>query len=97
MREIIGKEIIAFDVDKIDLDDKKVVKELFLKLLNVIENQAQEISRLRAEVQQLKDEIAQLKGGKGKPKIAPNVPPRDTKRSTAGKSNKWSKTRRIPR
>ena len=60
MREIIGKEIIALDVDKIALDDEKAVKELFLKLLNVIEYQAQEISRLRTEVQQLKDEIAQL-------------------------------------
>ncbi len=87
MRKIIGKEIIALDVDKIDLDDKKAVKELFLKLLNIIEDQAQEISQLRTEVQQLKDEIAQLKGGKGKPKIAPNVPPRDTKRSTTDKSN----------
>lgn len=97
MREIIGKEIIALDVDKIALDDKKAVKELFLKLLNVIEDQAQEISRLRTEVQQLRDEIAQLKGGKGKPKIAPNVPPRDTKRSTADKSNKWSKDSKNPK
>lgn len=97
MREIIGKEIIALDVDKIALDDKEAVKELFLKLLNVIEDQAQEISRLRTEVQQLKDEIAQLKGGKGKPKIAPNVPLRDTKRSTADKSNKWSKDSKNPK
>ncbi len=97
MREIIGEEIIGLDVDKIALDDNKAVKELFLKLLNVIEDQAQEISRLRTEVQQLKDEIAQLKGGKGKPKIAPNVPPRDTKRSTADKSNKWSKDSKNPK
>jgi hypothetical protein len=97
VREIIGKEIIALDVDKIALDDEKAVKELFLKLLNVIEDQAQEISRLRTEVQQLKDEIAQLKGGKGKPKIAPNVPPRDTKHLTADKSNKWSKDSKNPK
>jgi hypothetical protein len=97
VKEIIEKEIVALDIDKIDLDDKKVVKELFLKLLNVIEQQAEEISRLRAEVQQLKDEIAQLKGGKGKPKIAPNVPPRDPRRLSTEKSKKWSKDSKNPK
>ena len=70
------EEIITLDVEKIDFDDKEATKELFRKLLNFIEFQAQEIRRLNAIIQQQGDEIARLKGAKGKPKIAPNVPPR---------------------
>jgi hypothetical protein len=77
VNEAIEKEIVTLDIDKIDFSDEKATKELFKKLLNFIELQAQVIRQLKIENQQLKDEVARLKGSKGKPKIAPNVPPRE--------------------
>ncbi|MEN9935128.1 MAG: hypothetical protein RLZZ387_1707 [Chloroflexota bacterium] len=56
-----------------DLATREVVRQL----LNVIEAQAAEISTLRAENQHLRDENARLKGGSGKPKVKPSVPPTD--------------------
>jgi hypothetical protein len=77
VKEEIEQEIINLDVEKIDFDDKELLKRLFLLLLNRIELQAQQIQHQREEIQLLKDEIAHLKGEKGKPKIPPNVPPRE--------------------
>lgn len=54
-----------------DLATREVVRQL----LTIIEAQAAEIATLRAENQQLRDENARLKGGSGKPKIKPSVPP----------------------
>jgi Transposase IS66 family len=54
-----------------DLATREVVRQL----LNIIEAQAAEIATLRAENQQLRDENARLKGGSGKPKLKPSVPP----------------------
>ena len=54
-----------------DLATREVVRQL----LNIIEAQAAEIAALRAENQHLRDENARLKGGSGKPKIKPSVPP----------------------
>jgi regulator of replication initiation timing len=73
MAGIIKESIIKIDPDKINLDDKKSVKELIIALLITIEHLLQENAKLRAENQQLKDELAMLKGEKGKPKIRPNV------------------------
>lgn len=56
-----------------DLATREVVRQL----LNIIEAQAAEIAALRAENQQLRDENARLKGGSGKPKVKPSVPPTD--------------------
>ena len=95
MKGIIEEEIINLDVEKIDFDDKELLKKLFLLLLNRIELQAQEIQHLRKENQLLKDEIANLKGEKGKPKIPPNVPPREKSPKT-GKQKKWSKRSKNP-
>jgi len=44
------------------------------QFLNLIEAQAAEIAALRVENQQLRDELARLKGGSGKPNITPSVP-----------------------
>jgi hypothetical protein len=87
----IEREIINLDIEKIDFDDKELLKRLFLLLLNRIELQAREIQLLREQNQLLKDENAYLKGEKGKPKIPPNVPPRDKSPKTV-KSKKWSKS-----
>jgi len=91
----IEKEIIDLDVEKIDFDDKELLKRLFLLLLNRIELLAKENQLLREENQLLKDEIAHLKGEKGKPKIPPNVPPREKSPKTI-KPKKWSKSSKNP-
>jgi hypothetical protein len=91
----IEEEIINLDVEKIDFDDKELLKGLFLLLLNRIELLVQENQLQREEIQLLKDEIAHLKGEKGKPKIPPNVPPREKSPKTM-KSKKWSKNSKNP-
>jgi hypothetical protein len=95
VRVEIEREIVALDIEKIDFDDKELLKRLFLLLLNRIELQAHEIQHLRKENQLLKDEIAHLKGEKGKPKIPPNVPPRE-KSPKPVKPKKWSKSSKNP-
>ncbi len=45
------------------------------QLLNLIEALVAENTALRAEVQQLRDENARLKGGSAKPEFTPPVPP----------------------
>jgi hypothetical protein len=97
VNEAIEEEIVTLDIEKIDFGDEKATKELFRKLLNFIEFQAQEIRRLNAIIQQQGDEISRLKGAKGKPKIAPNVPPRELKQSSTEKSKKWSKGSKNPK
>ena len=97
MNEAIEEEIVTLDIDKIDFSDAKTTKELFRKLLNFIEYQAQVIRQLKIENQQLKDEVARLKGAKGKPKIPPNVPPREQKQSSTEKSKNWSKRSKNPK
>jgi hypothetical protein len=90
-------EIITLDIDKIDLSDEKSTKELFRKLLNFIEYQSKVIQRQNVIIQQQADEIARLKGAKGKPKIPPNVPPRESKQSPTEKSKNWSKGSKNPK
>ena len=97
MGEIIQKDLISLDVDKINFDDKESVKSLIVTLLNVIEQLLQENQQLRVDVQQLRDENARLKGEKGKPKIAPSVPPREPKLPLTEKSKKWSKDSKNPK
>ncbi|MDI6886362.1 MAG: transposase [archaeon] len=70
MAPTIPEEIITLDPEGIDFDDKEAVKSLILKLLNIIESQAQLIHELQNENQSLKDEINRLKGEKGKPKFS---------------------------
>ncbi len=97
MNETIEEEIVTLEIDKIDFSDEKATKELFRKLLNFIEFQAQVIRQLKIENQQLKDEIARLKGAKGKPKIPPNVPPRELKQSLTEKHKNRSKGSKNPK
>jgi len=95
--EIIQKDLVTLDVDKIDFDDKDSVKSIIITLLNVVEQLLQENRQLRAEVQKLRDENARLKGEKGKPKIAPNIPPREPKLPSSETSKKWSKDSKKPK
>jgi hypothetical protein len=50
-------------------------RQLIAQLLNVIEALHADMLLLRAENQALRDENARLKGGSGKPDMAPTVPP----------------------
>ena len=95
MRETTEREILSLDVERIDFDDKELLKKLFLLLLNRIELLAQENQLLSRQNQLLKDEIAHLKGEEGKPKIPPNVPPMEKSPKTA-KQKKCSKRSKNP-
>ena len=50
-------------------------RQIVVQLLNLIETLAAENAALRVENQQLRDELARLKGGSGKPDIKPSVKP----------------------
>ena len=95
MRETIEREILSLDVERIDFDDKELLKKLFLLLLNRIELLAQENQLLRRENQLLKDEIAHLKGEKGKPKIPPNVPPKEKSPKTVKQKKRLKSSKNL--
>lgn len=57
------------NVDFTNLNLDPATRELLQRLLNCIETLVAESNELRDENQRLRDEIARLKGGKGKPKI----------------------------
>jgi len=95
VKGIIEEEIINLDVEEIDFNDKEHLKSLILLLLNRIELLAHENQLLREQNQLLKDEITHLKGEKGKPKIPPNVPPKEKSPRTV-KRNRWSKRSKNP-
>jgi len=97
MDKALEKEIVTLDIDKIDFGDEKAIKDLFQKLLNFIEYQAQVIRRQDEIIQQQSDEIARLNGLKGKPKIAPNIPYLELRRSSTEKPKKWSKGSKNPK
>ena len=66
----------------LDAISDPATREVIRQLLNIIEAQAVEIAALRAENQQLRDEVARLKGGSGKPNIKPSVQPPSTDHSS---------------
>jgi hypothetical protein len=73
MATTIPEEIVTLDPESIDFSDRETVKTLIIKLLNIIESEAQLIKELQNENQSLKDEINRLKGEKGKPKVSPKT------------------------
>lgn len=57
-------------------------RQLIGQLLNAIEALHTEVLTLRTENQLLRDELARLKGGSGKPDVKPNTPLPDTEHSS---------------
>lgn len=74
------------------LPDVNLIREAVRQLLNIIEAQATELAAARAENQQLRDALARLKGGSGKPTIKPSVQPPPTDHSS-----EQERQTRIPR
>jgi hypothetical protein len=68
----------------LDVISDPATRQLVGQLLNLIEALVAENTALRAEVQQLRDENARLKGGSGKPEITPPVPPAAPDHSSEG-------------
>jgi uncharacterized small protein (DUF1192 family)/transposase-like protein len=99
VRFTIPKEIITLDPESIDFSDQETVKALILKLLNIIESQAQLIEEQQKQIQSLKDEINRLKGEKGKPKFPPKAPEKinDPLDSSTNKKKNWTKSAKKPK
>jgi len=68
----IPDKIKSLNPNELELNDK--AKAVFNRMINLIEQMAQEIQEIKEENQSLKDEINRLKGEKGKPTFKPNVP-----------------------
>lgn len=99
MATTIPKEIITLDPKGIDFGDSEAVKTLVLKLLNIIESQAQFNEELQNENQSLKDEINRLKGEKGKPKFPPKIAEKedDPPSLKAERKKNWRKSAKKSR
>jgi hypothetical protein len=93
----IPKEIQNIDPNNLDFGNIEFIKELIIKLLNIIDSQAQSNEELQKQNQKLEDEINRLKGEKGKPKFSskdsrkePEKANTDTDTDTEKKKN-WAK------
>jgi len=66
----MNKDLHALDFSNLKLEPE--IQRILSQLLNHIEVLTAELEKVKNEKQNLRDEIARLKGGKGKPKIKPN-------------------------
>ena len=89
-------EAIGLELDKID---NKNIKDAFIVLFNIIEENVKVINILKEENQKLKDEINRLKGEQGKPDIKPknkNISSeKERKKQKRKKKKKGSKKDRL--
>ena len=63
------------DIVPENINDLEGARKALVLILNLVEEQQQEILKLRAENQDLKDEINRLKGEQGKPDVKANKKP----------------------
>lgn len=97
MAVTLPEEIITLDPENIDFSDKNAIKTLILRLLNIIEAQAQFIEEQQKQNQSLKDEINRLKGEKGKPEFSPNVTEKENDPTLSPNNRKnWNKSPKKP-
>ena len=68
-------------------------RELIRRLMNIIENQAVELRKLKEENQRLRDEVNRLKGEQGKPKTKGNTPKRPPSKHSSEAERKTSRPR----
>lgn len=66
----MNKELYSFDFAKLGLEPE--LQQILSQMLNHIEVLTTELHQVKEEKQALRDEIARLKGGKGKPDIKAN-------------------------
>ena len=66
----MNKDLRSLDFSNLDLEPE--IQQILSQLLNHTEVLTTELEKVKKENQDLRDEIARLKGGKGKPKIKPN-------------------------
>lgn len=86
----MNKNLRSLDLSNLDLEPE--VQEIILQLLNHIEVLTSKLEKLKKDNQDLRDEIARLKGGKGKPKIKANRPD-----DTEDEDQQTSKKKRRPK
>src|SRR5215469_3529596 len=59
------------EFDPTSIEDEGL-RQIFISLLNLVENLQAKVGEQAAEIQRLRDENNRLKGEQGKPKIQPN-------------------------
>lgn len=64
--------LTKIDINKLNFSDEALIKDMYIKLFNIIEQLASENRQLKEKNQELRDEINLLKGEKGKPDIKAN-------------------------
>jgi hypothetical protein len=60
------------DVDPSTIEDENL-RQVFMKLMNLVETLSAKVQEQAEEIQRLRDENHRLKGEQGKPKILPNT------------------------
>jgi hypothetical protein len=82
-------------LDELDLNaiQDENVRELIIRLLNLVEKQAAELREAQAENQRLRDEVNRLKGELGKPKIKGNTPNPPSNNHSSEKERRKSRQR----
>ncbi len=89
----MNKDLHSLDFSNLDLEPE--IQQILLQLLNHIEVLTSELEKVKKEKQALRDEIARLKGGKGKPDIKPNRT--DDKDGTSKEEELENRKKRRPK
>lgn len=92
-------DISLSNINPNELNDVESLRKVLIDILNIVEEQQQEIIRLKQENQKLKDENNRLKGEQGKPEFRPNTKLTKKDISAGGmekRKTNWSKQAKKP-